>query len=83
MNIPDLTENDGTQGISNAWNRGDVAAGLFQQGGDLSLQLRDLSFQKLHLLNELSDLESKGISGKAHTEGIGCRCFQLFSFLFS
>ena len=70
-------------GVSNAWNRGDVAAGLFQQGGDLSLQLRDLSFQKLHLLNELSDLESKGISGKAHTEGIGCRCFQLFSFLFS
>ena len=83
VKITVLTETDCTHGISNAWNRGDVGAGLFQQGGDLSLQLRDLSFQKLHLLNELSDLESKGISGKAHTEGIGCRCFQLFSFLFS
>ena len=60
-----------------------IAAGLLQQRGNLFLQLRDLSLQELQLLDELPDLKSKGVSGKAHPKGTGCRSLQLLRFLFS
>ena len=77
VDIPDLPQDNGPQGVPNAGNGSDIAAGLLQQGGDLFLQLHDLPLQKLQLFDELPDLKSKGIFGKAHPKGTGCRGFQL------
>lgn len=42
--ISNFTEDDGAQSIANAWDGGDIAAGLLQQHSNLLFQLSNLSF---------------------------------------
>lgn len=83
VDIPDLAQYDGTQGIANAGDGGDIAAGLLQQYRELFFQFLDLGFQKSQLFHELPDLESKGVFSEVDAERTSCHSLELFCLLFA